>query len=183
MSPIILVHGILTDQTWFNGFINPLIAAKVPYAIATAQGEVSLLPSSIKVTGTTLVSRIPALAAEFGATKVHIVAHSKGGLWSRYFLSNGPVSTNLSAPPTPNNFGVLSLITLDTPHNGTILADLLRTSIDVTSLLTLLASPEAAEVFAVLLDLLSPELMQIEDLTPGGGSKLQSRVWRSGYRI
>jgi len=45
-------------------------------------------------TGNTLESVIPALAGEFEATKVHIVAHSKGGLWSPYFLKYGPVSTN-----------------------------------------------------------------------------------------
>jgi hypothetical protein len=51
---------------------------------------------------------IPEIAASFGARHAHLVAHSKGGLDSRAFL----------AKTIPENFGVLSLITLSTPHQG-----------------------------------------------------------------
>jgi len=128
MSPIILVHGIRADQTWFPtaGFTAPLDAAKAPYAIAIQDGHKDLDPLDIYTTGETLMSVIPDLANEFGARKVHIVAHSKGGLWSRYFLAGpgSPYSSNTSAPPTPQNFGALSLTTLDTPHHGAFLADI-----------------------------------------------------------
>ena len=136
MSPIILVHGIRADQTWFstNGFNVPLDQAKVPYEIATKANFPSLDPGTITDTGITLNSRIPASASGFGAT-VTIVAHSKGGLWSRYFLKYGPVSTNVFGPPTPNNFGVLSLTTLDTPHDGSILADVLLGGVSTAYLL------------------------------------------------
>jgi pimeloyl-ACP methyl ester carboxylesterase len=167
MAPIILVHGINANQSWFmtNGFIAPWDAANVPYAVATANGETSLDPGTISETGQTLVSRIPALAGEFGATKVHIVAHSKGGLWSRYFLKYGPLSIDTSVPPTPNNFGVLSLTTLDTPNNGSILADVAVESIDVTSLLAIASGPEAEFAFYIALQFASGELDQITDLT------------------
>ncbi len=58
--------------------------------------------------GTLLGTSIPKLAIEFGARHVHLVVHSKGGLDGRDFL----------ARTIPKNFGVLSLITLDTPHQG-----------------------------------------------------------------
>jgi hypothetical protein len=76
-------------------------------------------------TGAELGSLLRPLAKQFGATKVHIVAHSKGGLWSRYALQQGgPYSSDIFASATPNNFGVLSVTTLDTPHHGSILGDL-----------------------------------------------------------
>jgi pimeloyl-ACP methyl ester carboxylesterase len=161
MSPIILVHGIFSDGSWFtaNQFTTPLINAGVPFATAT------FAASSIENSGAKLVAAIPSLAQEFGVSKVHIVAHSKGGIWSRYFLANGPISTDTYAPPTPNNFGILSLITLDTPNNGSILASFVTGSIDVASLLTMEAGPEASVVLAVVLQLASGYLDQITDLT------------------
>jgi hypothetical protein len=132
MSPIILVHGINAGGAWFpnNQFTRPLDAAKAPYAIAIKPLSSSLAPADIYTTGEILMSVIPPLANEFGARKVHIVAHSKGGLWSRYFLAGpgSPYSRNVSAPPTPQNFGALSLTTLDTPHHGAFLADILVNS-------------------------------------------------------
>jgi hypothetical protein len=70
--------------------------------------SISMKTATIVTNGNLLATLIPAKAAEFGAKHVHIVAHSKGGLDSRYFL----------ASTIPPNFGVLSLTTLSTPHHG-----------------------------------------------------------------
>ena len=166
MSPIILVHGILTDQTWFtaNGFNVPLDQAKVPYVVATKPNSQSLDPGTIPDTGATLDSVVPSLAAEFGATKVHIVAHSKGGLWSRYFLKYGLVSTNVVAPPTPANFGVLSLTTLDTPHDGSILADVLLGGVSTAYLLGVINGAPSLVDF-LLSGFVGTDIPQISDLT------------------
>jgi hypothetical protein len=126
MAPIVLVHGIRATADWFpdNGFTGPLFEARAPYAGAREGDSAGMTLGSISQTGDRLKQVIPPLAREFGATKVHLVAHSKGGLWSRQFLTQpGPYSSDLDAPPGPNNFGVLSLTTLDTPHNGSVLAD------------------------------------------------------------
>jgi hypothetical protein len=133
MAPIVLVHGIRANVNWFpeNGFTGPLQAARVPYAFAEEPGENGMVGGPIESTGERLKAVIPALAKEFGATKVHIVAHSKGGLWSRYFFQYpSPYSINFFDPLTGNEFGVLSLITLDTPHRGSILADAFNGAID-----------------------------------------------------
>jgi pimeloyl-ACP methyl ester carboxylesterase len=178
MAPIVLVHGIFADQSWFttNGFTTPWVAADVPYALATNPGAKDLDPGTIEETGTTLEAVIPALASQFGVTKVHIVAHSKGGIWSRYFLAYGPISTDTHDPPTPNNFGVLSLTTLDTPNNGSILADVVLGSIDVASVLAIEAGPEADAALAIVLQLASGELDQISDLTRGAVERFNSQV-------
>ena len=161
LAPIILVHGINADGSWFtaNSFTTPFDDAKVPYSIA------NFAPANIADSGAALVLLIPSLAQQFGVSKIHIVAHSKGGIWSRYFLANGPISTNLYALPTPTNFGVLSLTTLDTPNNGSILADAVTGLIDVSTLLAAEAGPEASIALYAALELGSPYLDQITDLT------------------
>ncbi len=126
MAPIVLVHGIRANALWWeNSFTPALDSLKIPWVIATKPGLQDLDPGSIVSTGTTLMSVIPSLAKEFGVSKVNIVAHSKGGLWSRYFLGgpSSPYSANTLAAPSPSNFGVLSLTTLDTPHDGSVLAE------------------------------------------------------------
>jgi triacylglycerol esterase/lipase EstA (alpha/beta hydrolase family) len=165
MPPIVLVHGIRAAEDWFpnNGFTAPLDEAKVPYDYAVKQGFTSLDPGTIADTGQTLSDAIPAIAAEFGASHVHIVAHSKGGLWSRYFLKFGEPAS-LTAPSSPTNIGVLSLTTLDTPHNGSILADIAAT-VTETIRLDALVNP----VSQLLIDYLSTNqrqlVEQVQDLT------------------
>jgi len=172
MAPIILVHGINADELWFksNSFTTPFDTADAPYASAVFPA------STIPESGMALLPVIPELAQQFGATKVHIIAHSKGGIWSRYFLKYGPISTDLSAPPTPSNFGVLSLITLDTPNNGSVLASLVTGSINVASLLALEAGPEAAAALDIVLELASGYLDQITDLTRGAVENINAEL-------
>ena len=59
---------------------------------------------------------IPAIAKSFGATGIHLVAHSKGGLDVREYLAQ-------YQPSHDKEFKVLSYTTLSTPHNGSALAD------------------------------------------------------------
>jgi len=49
------------------------------------------------------------------AQKTHIIAHSMGGLDSRYLLSPDN--------PTPNRMPIRSLTTIGTPHFGSPIAD------------------------------------------------------------
>ena len=62
-------------------------SAHVPNDAVTRPGPnpPGLGENTIGTGGFYLMTGIPLLAKEFGATKVHIVAHSKGGLWSRAF--------------------------------------------------------------------------------------------------
>lgn len=62
-----------------------------------------------------LAQRTAAIAQSFGVQKVHLVGHSKGGLDSRRYLSTFY---------NPEQVRVLSLHTLNTPHQGTVLADI-----------------------------------------------------------
>jgi hypothetical protein len=63
-----------------------------------------------------LSKQIPKIAKAFGSNWVHLVAHSKGGLNSRWLLGQkGWLESQ--------GVGVLSLITLDTPHEGSVGSD------------------------------------------------------------
>ena len=66
-----------------------------------------------------LKTQIEEFMASAGATKVHIIAHSQGGLDARYAISK----LNLAS-------SVASLSTISTPHRGTKLADI---ALDKTS--------------------------------------------------
>jgi pimeloyl-ACP methyl ester carboxylesterase len=160
MAPIVLVHGINADASWFrtNGFTTPLDSAYAPYALADFD------PNSIPASGTKLESVFPELANEFGVTKVHVVAHSKGGLWTRFVLKYGPVST-VSLPLMFQHLGFLSLITLDTPHNGSVLADIGVGTIEEASILAIQAGSTAQDALTIIRNLASGELIQIGDLT------------------
>lgn len=63
--------------------------------------------------GAQLKTQIEAFLAETGAAKVHVIAHSQGGLDARYAISKLGMADK-----------VASLSTLSTPHHGTKLADM-----------------------------------------------------------
>ncbi len=142
MAPVIMVHGWNSGPWWWgpsqakdptpadldgcgpdlwtpndqnNGrldFIQPFIQAKIPFSC-----QVTIDPSSSNVDdgAVKLEARIRQKAAEFGAKHVHLIGHSKGGLWVRAVL---PLLQS-------DNLGVYSVTSIDTPHHGSSLADLL----------------------------------------------------------
>jgi hypothetical protein len=130
MAPIIMVHGCCgEDGGWFNttqpqqnylnqsfaAFVSPFDFGRYPYDFS-----VDLRPeSNTQDDGETLLDQLHQKAAEFGANHLHIVAHSKGGLNSRYALQ----VLNAQARLQPASLGVYSLTTLSTPHKGSANAD------------------------------------------------------------
>lgn len=111
--PLLLVHGVgFRDYRYFNywGRIPKELVrngAKVFYGHQEAWG-------TIEDNGAALKEEILAVCKETGAAKVNIIAHSKGGLDSRYLISQ------LSMAPY-----VASLTTINTPHHGSALVDFL----------------------------------------------------------
>lgn len=145
MAPVIMVHG-WNSGPWFWGptpsaasgpsspdgcgvdpnptdvtfdFVSAFVSAKVPFNCTA-----SIDPHAKVKTGAAafeqLIQGNPSsgtvgLAAEFGAQHVHIVGHSLGGWWTRAAL---PLLQD-------DNIGVYSVTSIDTPHHGSSLADLL----------------------------------------------------------
>ena len=110
LAPVIMIHGNNSSGKFFEDFkfIQPFKDQKIPF-----DNSINMTTSTISAHGDLLATQIPAKAREFGARHVHLIAHSKGGLDTRDFL----------ARTIPANFGVLSLITLSTPHHGSVGAD------------------------------------------------------------
>lgn len=143
MSPIVLVHGNNSDGGFFGrqGFTQPVFswfsARHLLY-----DNSITLDPDITPRSAEQLHPLIRGIVRSFGVDSVHLVAHSKGGLDSREYierlypsgLCRGGANDGASckshaecggAPARCKRpFDILSLTTLSTPHNGSVLADL-----------------------------------------------------------
>jgi triacylglycerol lipase len=100
------------------------------------------------------------------AQKTHIVAHSMGGLDSRYLLS--PVSgKHLVAP-------VRSLTTISTPHQGSPIADLIDTPLDLLPFPHLPFGP-AGNPLELALNELGISLDGLRDLTTASSQAFSAK--------
>jgi triacylglycerol lipase len=121
LSPIILIHGNNSNGGFFDrqGFTDELLAQgvlKYDNSINLAAGAPSPGGTFIANNARELSQKIPAIVRAFGVKKVHLIAHSKGGLDSRAYL--GDYQRRYQ-----KQFKVLSLTTLSTPHDGSVVAD------------------------------------------------------------
>jgi hypothetical protein len=126
LAPIVLVHGIESSTGWFQGnpgFDHEFHSRRAPVFYAPTYGARAYkngLPSlgSGAIRGdpsNQLLNQIRLAAKEYGTERVHILAHSKGGLWSRTAIE--------TLSEEDSEIGVFSLTTLNTPHRGSVLAD------------------------------------------------------------
>lgn len=112
--PIILHHGFSggngeSAAGYFQGVADDLTWNKDRIVY-----EASVSPfNSSEVRGAELSNFVDKVLEETGACKVNIIAHSQGGLDSRYMISSLGYGDRVAA-----------LITVSTPHRGTALADL-----------------------------------------------------------
>lgn len=117
--PIVFVHG-------FSGFVDLGIMDyfyRVEQDLRQAGEEVffPLLPAynAPEQRGRVLASYLDDVLAQTGSAKVHIIAHSQGGVDSRYVISSLGYADR-----------VASLTTISTPHRGTAVADLAKIAPD-----------------------------------------------------
>lgn len=111
--PIVMVHGIFfRDFHYLNYWGRIPAALKKNGAVVYYGKQQSSLP--VAKSAEELKNQILNVLKETGAEKVNIVAHSKGGLDSRYAISK------LQLAPY-----VASLTTVNTPHRGVKFADVL----------------------------------------------------------
>lgn len=114
IAPVFLVHGIAAQSsTWDAGFVQYLENTGMPVG-----KKINLEANgSVATNAGILAGRLSSYVRSFGAKKAHIIAHSKGGLDTRYY-SNHQYNSQ-------NEFKLLSVSTLSTPHHGAVLADIL----------------------------------------------------------
>ena len=111
MAPLLFVHGIAAQKdTWEPAITGYLNSNLIPYE------RINLVANGAVDTNGKLLSTQALLEANrFGAKHAHLVVHSKGGLDSREYLSKYY---------DPKSLTILSLATLDTPHWGSVHADI-----------------------------------------------------------
>ena len=111
--PILLVHGIgFRDNRWLNYW------GRIPGRLKE-QGAVIFYGEqdshgSVESNGRFLCERVKKILEETGAEKVNVIAHSKGGLDSRWMIAH-----------LDHGKRVASLTTIATPHHGSRTVDLL----------------------------------------------------------
>ena len=110
--PILLVHGIIHNRSAFFSLKNKLEDSGFHniYTINYTTRHGSLT----KMVGD-LAQRVEQILEETQAKQIDIVAHSLGGLVSRYYMSLGE-----------GRGKVKNLVTLGTPHQGTMLSSILK---------------------------------------------------------
>lgn len=111
--PILMVHGVFfRDYKYLNYW------GRIPGELAVHGAKIFYgnhqSAASVAESGAELAARIHEIRKETGCEKVNIIAHSKGGLDSRYAVSM------LGMAPF-----VASLTTINTPHRGCVFADYL----------------------------------------------------------
>ncbi len=111
--PLLLVHGVFfRDFRFFNYWGRIPFALKQNGAVIYYGSQQSA--ASVAVCGQELAGRIRDIIKQTGCEKVNIIAHSKGGLDSRYAISACEIAPY-----------VASLTTINTPHRGCFFADYL----------------------------------------------------------
>lgn len=158
--PVLLVHGVFfRDFRFFNYWGR--IPAELKRNGATLFYGCQQSAASVAKCGEELSGRIKQIIQETGCEKVNIIAHSKGGLDSRYAISA------CGAAPY-----VASLTTINTPHRGCIFADYLldkipdavcdKVAVKYNAALTLLGDP-------------NPDFMEaVQDLTASSCTRLNA---------
>ncbi|SDF39967.1 Triacylglycerol esterase/lipase EstA, alpha/beta hydrolase fold [Massilia sp. PDC64] len=106
--PVLLVHGYGCNSGYW-AHLEPLLDRE---RISHASINLEPVAGSIDDYAPLIEARVQALCAATGAARVAIVAHSMGGLAARAWMR------------TYGSMRVAKLITLGTPHHGTVLANL-----------------------------------------------------------
>jgi len=110
--PVVLVHGIASSDT--DGIFHAW--GRIPerlreHGIAVFLGNTDAW-GSIESNAAILKTSIENILQETGSEKVNIIAHSKGGIDSRYLIWRYDFADK-----------IISLTTISTPHRGAVLAD------------------------------------------------------------
>jgi pimeloyl-ACP methyl ester carboxylesterase len=114
--PYVLQHGISANQsTWDEGASNGVLrelddrgVLYTRFSLGTGQGGNGAVATNAAELNTQIANFLKPLKAD----KVHVIAHSKGGLDTQGLQALGP------------EFEIVSLSTLSTPHLGSVAADL-----------------------------------------------------------
>jgi len=110
-TPIVLVHGFVDNRSIFTLLRRQLRRRGFGRIVAL---NYSVLTADVRGAARGLADAVERLAAETGYDRVHVVGHSLGGLIARYYVQR-----------MGGDARVHTLVTLGTPHAGTLTAHVL----------------------------------------------------------
>ncbi len=110
-TPILLVHGMVDNRAVFT-MMKRSLRAKGFGRVVTV--NYPLTTNDVRQAARDLAGQVEELVAETGYERIHVVGHSLGGLIARYYVQR-----------LGGDERVHTLVTLGTPHAGTLPAHLL----------------------------------------------------------
>ena len=110
-TPILLVHGMADNRSIFTLLRRGLLRRGFGRVLTV---DYSPLTADVRVAASGLAERVEQLVADSGYERVHVIGHSLGGLIARYYVQR-----------LGGHERVHTLVTLGTPHGGTLPAHLL----------------------------------------------------------
>ncbi len=133
-TPILLVHGIMDNRSVFTVFRHAL--RRRGFGVVHAVNY-SVLTGDVRSAAEELHGHVERLRERTGAEKVHVVGHSLGGMIARYYVQR-----------LDGSAAVDTLVTLGTPHGGSLAAWLMPTPLAAqlrpgSAVLAELAAPAA----------------------------------------
>ena len=114
-TPILLIHGIMDNRSVFTVFRRALRRRGFGVVHAVNYG---LFTGDLRNAAHELRNHVEKLCEATGADKVHIVGHSLGGVIARYYVQRMGGSARVD-----------TLVTLGSPHSGTLGAYLIPTAL------------------------------------------------------
>ncbi|WP_214406100.1 esterase/lipase family protein [Pseudonocardia lacus] len=114
-TPILLVHGIMDNRSVFTVFRRTL--RRRGFGAVHAMNY-SLLTGDVRTAAGELGRHVERLLERTGADRLHLVGHSLGGVIARYYVQRMGGSAHVD-----------TVVTLGSPHAGTMAAHLLPTAL------------------------------------------------------
>ena len=111
--PVLMIHGVFFRDFRFFNYWGRIPGELIRNGCTVYYGN-QMSAQSVEVCGTEIAAKIKEIVDETGCGKVNIIAHSKGGLDTRYAISC------LGMAPY-----VATLTTINTPHRGCKFAEYL----------------------------------------------------------
>ncbi len=109
-TPILLLHGMIDNRMIFTVLTRRLRAHGFERVVTLNYSPVT---NDIRAAAEGLAAQVEALVARTGYERIHVVGHSLGGLIARYYVQR-----------LGGDSRVHTLVTLGTPHHGTLAAHL-----------------------------------------------------------
>jgi triacylglycerol esterase/lipase EstA (alpha/beta hydrolase family) len=114
-TPILLVHGIMDNRSVFTVFRR--ILRRRGFGAVHAMNY-SLFTGDVRTAAHELGGHVERLLEQTGAERLHVVGHSLGGVIARYYVQRLGGAAHVD-----------TLVTLGSPHSGTLTAHLLPTAL------------------------------------------------------